>query len=182
MASTKLTITTRDQIERAVLYQCFKGREEALEAREHEIGDAAYNEIFGAKDRERMLSLPRGWLPECGSFRVQISGRTVSLPLATPRRFPDNKSHGVLAVFEANHKVSRRWQTFENAKTDLKDGRKKLRSEVRAVLYSVNTTKQLLEVWPEIAPFLRDADKPPQTLPSLRIEELNTALGLTKAA
>ncbi|WAI96140.1 Nmad5 family nucleotide modification protein [Vibrio phage vB_VhaP_PG11] len=53
------------------------------------------------------------------------------------------------------------------------------REEVRQVLGSVNTTKQLLEVWPKVAKFLpRSANPVKIGLPSVNVTELNRKLNL----
>ena len=56
---------------------------------------------------------------------------------------------------------------------------KKFTNELKQVLESVNTTGQLLEVWPEAAPFVPQEISNPSSisLPAVSFVELNKVLG-----
>ena len=82
-------------------------------------------------------------------------------------------------VFEADHAITIRFHELENAARDLDDRTDALKTQVRAVVNSVSTVKQLLNVWPEAKELLpATVEESKSKLPAVQVETLNTLIGL----
>lgn len=82
-------------------------------------------------------------------------------------------------VFEADHALTIRFHELENAAKDLDDRADTLKTQVRAVVNSVSTVKQLLNVWPEAKELLpATVEESKSKLPAVQVETLNTLIGL----
>lgn len=68
--------------------------------------------------------------------------------------------------------------------SDLEKQRNSMRSEVQALLDSVQTFKKLWEVWPESKTLLEKFEEKPAIaiLPAVQVQRLNEVLGLTVEA
>ena len=93
---------------------------------------------------------------------------------------PDTKiPASIQKVIDANKKIKKqcRKEREEQSKYDLELS--KYLSEIRQVLDGVNTSKQLLEVWPEVQKFLPEGINNPSkiNLPAISIASLNNKLG-----
>ncbi|WDR22459.1 hypothetical protein PJM42_0053 [Salmonella phage vB_SenP_UTK0001] len=67
----------------------------------------------------------------------------------------------------------------EKALEDLKSSRQQIKDNVQAVVYSVSTTKRLIEVWPESAELIpREVEVVRAGLPAINFESLNASIGI----
>lgn len=110
-------------------------------------------------------------------FRVE-GGDCISLP--------STKENKVEYVFTESDPM---WIEYQVAAAKLKEENavveahekalSKFKGEVKQVLESVNTTLQLVEVWPEAAPFVPQEISNPSSinLPSVNFAELNKVIG-----
>ena len=107
---------------------------------------------------------------------MYFGGRHASLAMSVPRLFlyKDMESKTKLA---ADHKLTVQWDAQQNREYDLLAEKNKLAKEVRALLNSVNTTKQLLEAWPESEIFLKGLlETSGQLLPMVQVKTLNEVI------
>lgn len=82
-------------------------------------------------------------------------------------------------TFDADHPLTTRFHELENAGKDIEDRAEALKVQVRAVVNSVSTVKQLLNVWPEAKELLpATVEESKSKLPAVRVENLNAMIGL----
>lgn len=82
-------------------------------------------------------------------------------------------------LFAADHEITTRFDEVFAAESKLEARKKDIETTVWAALNSVTTIKRLIEVWPESKELIPDgADTAKQTLPALKVEDLNRLIGL----
>lgn len=175
---TKLTNNVRSDIVLRAMKHRFTDDEKFVREMKNELAGMIYAEAFTKKDREKMCSLPDGWLPTTSVILANIQGMHVSL--CTDRRFivPANKRNDYLGSFAAGTAVANKWSDIINIESELKRKRDEVRATMNAVLRSVNTVKQLLVAWPECERFLHGLIRVPASVPAIPVDNLNKMLGL----
>jgi len=81
--------------------------------------------------------------------------------------------------------ITERWEEINRQQADLCESRNDLEHRTLVALKQFTTVAKLQEGWPEIAEFLPEVlgEKSTKTgLPAVRLDELNTALGLPRAS
>lgn len=176
---------TNDLRERLIRHR-FEEPEGELEAREQRLADRLYNALYTNSERHRMMKLPNGWLKERLDIEVSMPGRGwVVLKFREPLRFQDQTGRCVLSLNTEDHsELIQDLHEYLEAKDMLSRTRQQARRDISAVLKSVHTDKRLLEVWPEVKPFLQEIVplQPKSNLPAVPIQNLNTMLKLKKEA
>lgn len=175
----KLTKSHRKQIEDLVLAHKFSKLIKELEDERMEIGEKLYTMQYTAKEFKLMASLPKGWLPETGSFVCRtLSHGWLSFPLKETKRASHHRSTHT-AVFQQGDPENELVNNFLCKKGKVMDKRKELRVKIKALLDSVNTVKQAIDVWPEAEAFiLKATNSIPNNLPTVIITDLNKELSL----
>lgn len=80
----------------------------------------------------------------------------------------------------ADNPLVQKFLDAEKALEDLKSSRQQIKDNVQAVVYSVSTTKRLIEVWPESAELIpREVEVVRAGLPAINFESLNASIGIT---
>lgn len=187
MKSVKLTNMFRDGIaasvmteyERVQLAELGFQNKQALSAAIEELTLQAMEEIYNLQYTAAIwLGVP-DWALSKESFKVGI----VDCPnFLVSRKLPRKPGKGpvdTLLTQEEYDKCFSEAIKLGRIKQDYEKGWKEYHAKVKNVLDSVNTTKQLLEIWPSleplIPPYILDADRS-INLPALRIEELASKL------
>lgn len=181
--SRRLTVTLRDRIVENVLRHRFQKEEQAEKATHHELGIAVYNAMFPADVRSKMAALPLEFFPVTDRLTLRDyaeSGHQVVTEVKLPHHLPisnimecsyyiDGYGHypEVQALREALH--------LEEEAENLKE---KVRFEVQNMVASVNTVKRLLEIWPEVEPFIPDMMPVSSGQLVVQTDKLNAMLGL----
>lgn len=182
MATKRLTIFQRGQILKRLLEHRFSKEEADLAAAGLTLGGRVYLDVYDLALREQMAALPGGFLPLDNQMTVQFGNHVVRVTLAQRHRLAyDHKGfHAVAKVYPPEHKLTLAWEELEARESDYHQRYQEARDLARAMLASVTTVKKLLEVWPEVEPFLKltEAEAPDRTLPVVPIEGLNARLGL----
>ncbi|WIC41613.1 hypothetical protein [Salmonella phage SP154] len=79
----------------------------------------------------------------------------------------------------ADNPLVQKFLDAEKALEDLKSSRQQIKNNVQAVVYSVSTTKRLIEVWPESAELIpREVEVVRAGLPAINFESLNASIGI----
>lgn len=172
----------KDTIIKRLLKHGFDEREKALRVEENSLGDAVYKDVYSLEIRRLMDDMPRGFLLEKDVLRVSFEGNGFCyITFGEYRRISKSHECNAAKVYDSKHPLSKRYYDFEKRKSALKDEKQTARSNARAVLDSVSTLKKLIEVWPEVGPYVEDFE-PSATgkamLPALSLKNLNEALGL----
>lgn len=79
-----------------------------------------------------------------------------------------------------DHKLAAEFNKLISEKSKISEDRKSLSATLNGLLYSVNTTKQLLEVWPECKELLSESEVEPKkdNLPAIQMAEINKQIGI----
>lgn len=196
--STRLTNTTRDQITSAVLTHRFREPVDALIADRAAFAEEVYNDVYRKADREKMAALPKGWLPETNAIGVQFGDQSgyVSLyfgghfygrlrSVRTPgdekqieRRAFSKNVHGCVKVYDADHRLAVKHTALDRRYTELKAEFEAAERQVKAALDSATTVNRLVEMWPEVEPFVRPLGTPSPKVPAIPTDQLNKLLDL----
>lgn len=156
----------------------FEAPQEALRKEEHAFALEVYCDVLSGKDRKLLDSLPDGWVPGIAHVQVVLGGTYAHIPLGEEKRAPMRMRSGWIKSYDASHKLTIRYREIMDREATLKEQRERVKVQARALMWSLNTWKQLEEAWPEVVPFFPDAAPVKAGLPALNIAELNKALGL----
>ena len=96
---------------------------------------------------------------------------------------PEFLKDSCFLVLDEDDPIAKECRGLTQRFTDLNKHRKAAKGTLNALLWSVNTTGQLLTVWPEGKVYLRNTTKEhPRNLPAVNVSALNAMLGLPKEA
>lgn len=177
MKSKQLTNMVKDTIVERILTKVFDERLKELKKQKIALADACYAFRYTKKELGMIQELQSQTNNRAFSNNevvyMHFGGRHASLRMSESRPFlyKDLESKTKLA---ADHKLTLQWDDLKRKEADINSEKKKLTQEVRALLNSVNTTKQLLEAWPESEVFLQGLFEPSgQMLPMVQVKTLN---------
>lgn len=174
----KLTRAVRDEIYDRAMRHRFDADKAAVEKMHAQIGDRIYNDLYDAKTRKLMDSLPAGFLQTQGTVGAIISGRHRRLPTSGPRRVP-NDDRDFKRQYDGAHPIAEAYAEYEAAKRKLGEEKEGAHVTLWGILRSFTTTEKLLEHYPDLKPFVPEpAAVPARQLPALPAADLNTMLKL----
>lgn len=197
--SFRLTRANRERIQTAMLRHRFEDGFRALAEEEADLARDVYKDVYRKKDRDIMTSLPNGWMRECSVISAVFGGQYASLrvngkeynePLGLgievefpTFRMPDkHRASSAVKAYSAGHRLAVRYAKHKSKKEGLREEAFRARKQILVVLQSASTSKKLLEIWPECAPFLAPFTPKKAQLPAVPVVELNKALGLPVAS
>lgn len=166
----------RTVISKALIEHRFNKAEAELREREQDLAHKLYFEAYSEEERKQMSALPKGFLPTSDRIHVRIAGEHTQLELPCDWPRPYDSLHRCQLVLDADNPLATEWLKLRGDKQDLTQQIKEARARIEGVLRSVRTTKQLLEAWPEVGPYL--PAQVPSQLPAIRTEALNRMLNL----
>jgi hypothetical protein len=138
-----------------------------------------------------MRKLPSNAFPKSDTLQVQFGGtyKSLEFPKDTAsgtreeRQFFYEHKNRCCISFDARHPLVTRYHKLEQAKKALREEIQKAKAAAHATLNKANSTKQLLELWPEVEPFIGDlVSNTPCVALAIPIPELNKTFGLPVAA
>ncbi|MCE1943305.1 Nmad5 family putative nucleotide modification protein [Enterobacter roggenkampii] len=202
MSSTRLTNAFRERIAKNALIKSGVIAElEALQVKRHEIARDARVFAFGGKEKaekldrlyEKFERLEKE-ITDSGVSMYSSDGKSQNIFISIGGRRlgwcsygDDSEGSGIKlltpardrCMFAADHEIATRFDEVFAAEAKLEARKKDIESTVWAALNSVTTTKRLIEVWPESKELIPDGvDTAKQTLPALKVEDLNRLIGL----
>lgn len=202
MSSTRLTNAFRERIAKNALIKSGVIAElEALQIKRHDIARDARVLAFGGQEKTERIDRSyakmeklESELREAGVATYIATGRNASIEIAIGGRRLGHCSYGRDAdgnqyylltparsncLFAADHEITTRFDEVFAAEAKAESRKKDIESTVWAALNSVTTIKRLIEVWPESKELIPDGvDTAKQTLPALKVEDLNRLIGL----
>ena len=184
MRSVRLSKDTRYDILKAIIerWEAQNPPPCDIEAEEAKTGDVLYKMAYSVQVRNATKKIPEDMLRWSHRFKFSIAGKVDSI-LMTEKK-PVRRQHSF------NDDVQINFQDVPEALLDFsikkevhdkwKESRDDFYDKVRIILNSINTTKQLVDAWPEAEKYIPEYAKsaPIKTLPALKTEELNAALGV----
>lgn len=202
MASVRLTMSIKEQIERRLIRYRFAEEAQQLVADYAQLASDVYDDLYPEITRKKMEAMPKGWLPrvasvgaqfgESSSRYIQLSfdgkcygeiakagGRDKEADYDSPRPVPYSDKDGCLKCYGVSDPLSERYSSLEERWTALEANIRAARRAAKSAMDQVTTLNRLIEVWPEIAPFTEGfANK--TSLPAIPRSDLNGLLGLPK--
>ena len=86
---------------------------------------------------------------------------------------------GAKPTLTADNPLVQKFLDAEKALQDLESSSRSIEENVKAVVYSVNTTKRLVEVWPEAAELIpSEIEVVRAALPAIDFNNLNASIGI----
>lgn len=193
MAVRRLDNVIRNDIRFALLRHRFEPTIKDIKKRHCELAMKFYEDIF-KDDIKAMKRIPDGWLPKHDYISFTISGQR-DLFYFNGRNCFSNSDHVILGI---NNKIPeiRQSQLFPDSfnpknypishplaierakliqeKDTLDEQVRDAAAYAKTVMASVTTVSRLLEVWPDVAPFVPKLEEVRvANLPSIPIEKLN---------
>lgn len=188
MKSKRLTTSMRDKITAAVVDDALKARREQHQLHRAQLADEVYASVVGEHEAT-MKRLPTGYCDVSRALRVEViesgqHGRRYHLGLSDDRLFPAFARFHALLEARSGSEIAERLAQLEVEKENIDKDAEGLREKVIQVVHSVSTVAKLIEVWPEVKPYL-----PPEAtqedavnLPAIVVADLNQVLAQAKAA
>lgn len=176
----RLTDLVRRQIASAAVNKAMKADEEALKRRTEELAEKAYAEIVPEKLRKLLHDVPPGWVEKSNYIRVNANGWQVDLKFAGGKQVAVTQTHRCHhALGSTTPETADEIQKLAQDLQSTKEARESMTEKMKAFLSSFNTFGQLRDRWPDGKEFYEefdDQDRP--SLPSVRVAEINSMLGL----
>lgn len=180
MASVKLTDYMRSEIVNRAVKHAFEKREAKLAGAADKLAVRVMRHALGTKLYNAMMDLPEAWFPTAGTTRVSVCGAVEEFK-HSKIRVPYSK-HGYSVVADAVERgdpLAEAIETQVAAVGALRADREALTAKIKGILNTVTTTGRLLEVWPEVEPFLPAIAAPvDRTVPAVLITAINEEIGL----
>lgn len=201
MASIRLSVGMKEQIERRLIHYRFSEEAQELVADYAQLASDVYDDLYPELTRKKMEALPKGWLPKVDGVGVQFgdsgskyttlsfsgkcygeisyAGGRGDTERGGSRLVPYSDKSGCSKRYEMTDAASERYDDLEARYKALEERIRAGRKAARAAMDQVTTLARLIEVWPEIAPFTEGFEKR-NTLPAISRPDLNGLLGLPK--
>lgn len=176
----------RAEIVRAAIEAAFAKEEKKLLQREHTLAKRCYDAVIPAKVRRLLEDLPENWLAHRTSLHFNITGMCVDLSVEKALPVPDNVNgeyRGRLGNV-SDGPIAKDVQALLADKDELKARKMKAQATLAALVAQHVTTEELAKAWPEGKAYWNKLERkvPVANLPAVRIEELNSMLGLAEAS
>lgn len=181
MATVRLSNYIKETVISSLLSHAFDEREKALDKEWFALGDAVYQDLYPEDVQKKMKALPSGFLPVDDDVRVSFGGDFTRVYFGENRMLSRAHQANAARVYDDKHPLSVRHAAFRKAKDALSLEKSGAKSSAQAILDSVTTVKKLIEVWPEVEPFVKQFQQTDtgRYLPALPIKDLNARLGLS---
>lgn len=180
----KLTKVIRDQIIAAASKDLFTEERDALNKRGNVLADAVFDKhVATPAQYAAMKKLPNGFFNTTGIVRCRLTETNdpdayvvrTDLELSQDRLVPAFISNYNSPTF-VDPDAYAEFQAIENARGALEQRCGEIISQIGQVVFSANTTKRLLEIWPEGAKFIPAEAAPTSGVPMVLVSGLNAAL------
>lgn len=118
--------------------------------------------------------------------KMNLAGMTVSYPKHSVLSMPEfeglrfiRKSNNDKPTLLADNPLVQKFLDAEKIVEELDSSAKSIKANVKAVVYSVNSTKRLVEVWPEAAELIpSDIEVVRAAVPAIDFNNLNASIGI----
>ncbi|EAA6070257.1 hypothetical protein DQY91_22380 [Salmonella enterica subsp. enterica] len=118
--------------------------------------------------------------------KMNLAGMNVSYPNHSVLSMPEFEglsfirlADGTKPTLTADNPLVQKFLDAEKVVEELDSSAKSIKANVKAVVYSVNSTKRLVEVWPEAAELIpSDIEVVRAALPAIDFNNLNASIGI----
>lgn len=184
MKSVTLTKSMREDILSSVIRQWEKmNKAPDFKQAQHDFAMLLWEEKYG-KYQKHFNAVPENCIKRSEYVRYCVGGQVKGASFKDGKKMPvamDGYSDPIIKSFDDSDTDYQDFMKVSNAYDEWEKRRSEVIRETQAVLESVNTTRQLLELWPQCEPFLpahiADPDKAIR-LPAMQMSRLNERLGI----
>lgn len=194
----RLTNEMRDIIAKRVLTHRFEKSLLEFYERRAALAKSVYDDVFTEGMQADMRKLPEGWLPRCSTIKIQfgvtgsaydemhfngvihnsmtryIKKRPDTICKLLPFRFRDH----CVRVYNDDHMLAQSWQDLQDQHGNLHSNIKMAERQMEQALGRASSIKKLLELWPEMAPFVQDFLTQKTSVPAIPTAQLNALFKL----
>jgi len=181
--SEPLSKIKRDNIVRKVTNKKFETQGQKIKEQQTQLAHLIVDDILPTKFKTALqtLTADEDWFPGTRNLLVYKADPFVTMfefTFGTVFSIPNNllNYNGLRYHFEnLSPKMQERVTKFKKKNQELLDAKNKLRTELRKIVNSVNTTKQLIEIFPEVTKWYRfekKTDKQKYYPPAVQIDSL----------
>lgn len=149
---------------------------------EHRVAEELWLNSY-ANIKTALKKIPEQMLKWSDHVIVQVGGvvKAFTLPESRPYPWHTQYNSAILEVLTEPTDLMHSLEAAKSAKEDWAKLRDDFREEIKTILESVQTTGQLIQLWPEaeqyLPPFAADPSKG-INLPALKTSRLNSLLGI----
>lgn len=184
MKSMTLTKQMREDILKSVIEKWKeKNQEPDIKAAENDFAEYLWSDYF-KKEKSLFDGVPSEFMNLATDMKYCVNGEVKQASLKDGNSKPVNWKgyrNPVLKDIRDTHKEYSKYNAVVIDHEKWRERGNEVFRETKAILESVNTTKQLLEIWPQCEPFIpahiADPDKAIR-LPAIEMSRLNERLGL----
>jgi Nucleotide modification associated domain 5 len=157
-----MTTRLNDRIRKIILQRLldyrFKKEQDELAEEWKTFEGAIYEDIYPKKIRSAMAALPDGYFSKGGSFRLSFGGEVsdVYISMKKPVATCHISWNSTTKIYLADDPLTLEWRRLADKKRELSDKRGKASAAANGILQNCYTVKQLIDNWPEAAPFVAD--------------------------
>lgn len=174
--SVRLTNDLRDIIAGRAVNHAFDPKFKAHKKVEDALAREAYAAVFPAAELAAIAKVPANWFRHEKCLRFNVGGLRIALcvegeGLAVPYYI------GQYAAIQPGD-LCDRIQKHAGAVEAEKAAMRSANAQLKAMLAKVSTLKKLREIWPEGQQFYAQYEEVKTSLPAIRVDEINAALGL----
>lgn len=187
MASVKLNAEMRTNILNEIIGDRYEVRRKELALREKAFGKKVVDFFITDEIKAKIAELPKNWFPAPYYLAVRFAGEYENF------YFKDYGFQEHIAVprcldcvqnLPGNHPLSEERDELKNAEKDINSEETADRNRIKAILQSVSSSKQLIEVWPELETIVNKhchgTPKMKIGLPAIVVDDINNKFNLPK--
>lgn len=176
MATAKLTGIIRKDILNNLVLKAFDEEHKALKAEENLLAIAAWEASFKPEHLKLIKQCPPLWFSRTRTIKGRFGYQHINLTTENEVPLPDSKTYATIVSLEENHELAAKVLAWKKRWDDFEARRDKAKRMAQATLDSVTTVGRLIEVWPEVKPFIPEMAK--AGLPMVPVKALNEAFKL----
>lgn len=175
----RLSQHSRESIVKEAIAKAFDAKKARNTKEFEEVGRDAYNLTFPGASLTVVKTLPKLWLKKSSDLNFKFNETWAQIHLTEAVIVPPGKDGYCLGII-TDKSLVRRFENAQEASRKNKEESNKVKRELTALLNSVNTLKQLKEVWPEGKEFygFLEGNKGSRNLPAIQFSTVNAALGI----
>lgn len=183
MATVRLNEHIRQSVLKKLMEHAFAEEQKLLDRDLERLAVEVYNDIYPADLQRKMRRLPANFFDTDASIAVAMGGQVVHLkvPKCPVAYVHYHSGYTPAKTYAASHPFSERHDELYRRRKDLEERSATARKHAYSVLTSCATCKQLVEVWPEVEPFVSPftkASSPQSVALMVPVKELNRQFGL----
>lgn len=183
--SVRLTNDLREIIANRAVKHAFDPKFKAWKDEEDKLAREAYGAIFPAAELAAIAKIPSNWVRHDNCLRFNVGGLRIALRvqgdgLAVPYRIGQYSGYGCheLGVIQPGDLCDRIRKHVSAVEAE-KSAMHRANAQLKAMLAKISTLKKLREIWPEGQQFYAQYEEVKASLPAIRVDEINAALGLS---